>query len=177
MITGIYRRTVIGMNDQPKRIGLIVANVVLFFGPILVMEIVHQIRLRRPVALKPRLELPSMSRSDFDNKVATGSKYVVIDNLVLDLQEFVGVHPGGKFVIEHNVGTDISKFFFGGYSLEGNIGQITPGHNHSVYARMIINDLAIAIFEQDLTPMHETLCLVSEKKSSVHAPDVKVLHM
>ena len=72
------------------------------------------------------------------------------------------MHPGGKFVLEHTVGSDVSKLFFGGYSLEGNIGQITPGHNHSSYARMIVNDLAIAIFEQDLTPGHETLCHVSE---------------
>jgi len=86
------------------------------------------------------------------------------------------VHPGGKFVLEHTVGSDVSKFFFGGYSLEGNIGQITPGHNHSSYARMIVNDLAIAIFEQDLTPGYDTLCHVSEELSTIHAPDVKVLH-
>lgn len=41
VITGIYRRTVIGLNDQPKRIGLIIANVVFFFGPIAILEIIH----------------------------------------------------------------------------------------------------------------------------------------
>jgi cytochrome b involved in lipid metabolism len=30
-------------------------------------------------------------------------------------------HPGGKFVIEHNIGRDVSKFFYGGYSLDGNL--------------------------------------------------------
>ena len=38
-------------------------------------------------------------------------------------------HPGGKFVIEHNIGRDISKFFFGGYSLEYSSGLHT--HTHS----------------------------------------------
>jgi cytochrome b involved in lipid metabolism len=27
-------------------------------------------------------------------------------------------HPGGKFVVEANIGRDISKFFYGGYSME-----------------------------------------------------------
>lgn len=46
---------------------------------------------------------------------------MLIDNLVIDVKDFINVHPGGRFVIRHNVGTDISKFFFGGYALEGNL--------------------------------------------------------
>jgi len=29
-------------------------------------------------------------------------------------------HPGGAFLLEYNVGRDISKFFYGGYALDGN---------------------------------------------------------
>ena len=36
---------------------------------------------------------------------------MILDDLVLDVGEFYKVHPGGKFVIEHTVGTDIAKFF------------------------------------------------------------------
>jgi len=48
-------------------------------------------------------------------------------------------------VIEHCIGTDIAKFFYGGYSLEDNM-KPTPafGFRHSNYARMIANDIAIA---------------------------------
>lgn len=53
-------------------------------------------------------------------------------------------------MLKHNIGRDISKFFFGGYSLENNADKGTVGHNHSVYARMIVNELAIAIFEKEL---------------------------
>jgi cytochrome b involved in lipid metabolism len=76
-----------------------------------------------------------MSRKEFDDAISSGRKLVILDDLVLDVDPFISKHPGGRFVIEHNVGTDISKFFFGGYSLEGNIGKQTPGYNHSPFAR------------------------------------------
>lgn len=176
VITGIMRRTHIGMNDQPKRIALVILNVIFFFGPLIFWEIRHQIRLRNPSALKSDLNLESMSRIEFDTHIANGRKLVVLDNYVLDLGEFISVHPGGKFVINHSIGSDVSKFFFGGYNLEGNLGQITPGHNHSAYARMIVNELAIAHFEKDIPIEINTVCLRSESKSRIHAPDIKVIH-
>lgn len=75
---------------------------------------------------------------------------MILDNLVLDVGAFINEHPGGRFVIKHNIGTDISKFFFGGYSLEGNLNGVSQGHNHSSYARRIVNSLAIAIYERDI---------------------------
>jgi len=45
----------------------------------------------------------------------------------------------------HNIGRDVSKFFYGGYSLEGNLGRAPArGHAHSTFARKIVSDLAIA---------------------------------
>lgn len=72
---------------------------------------------------------------------------VIIDYLVLDVTEFINHHPGGRFVLRRTVGTDIGKFFFGGYSLEENTNSIARGHLHSNYAKMIVNDLAIAKYE------------------------------
>jgi hypothetical protein len=40
------------------------------------------------------------------------------------------------------LGRDVSKFFYGGYSLERNIGATNDpprGHYHSNYARKIVN--------------------------------------
>jgi len=71
-----------------------------------------------------------------------------LDDLVLDVSEFAKWHPGGKFVLEHNKGRDISKFFYGGYNLEGNLtGNPPPGYNHSNYARKIVNGLIVAQFD------------------------------
>lgn len=82
---------------------------------------------------------------EFEDQLKKGMKLMILDDLVLDVSEFYKVHPGGKFVIEHCVGTDIAKFFYGGYSLEDNM-KPKPAYpfRHSNYARMIANDLAIA---------------------------------
>ena len=90
-----------------------------------------------------------MSEQQFDEKVANGKMLWILDDMVLDLSTFVDNHPGGAFAIEQNVGRDISKFFYGAYSLDGNIGR--PGSNnngpyaHSNVARKIANKFAIAV--------------------------------
>ena len=71
---------------------------------------------------------------------------MVVDDLVLDISKFKLSHPGGKFVLEYNVGRDVSKFFYGGYILETSNG-IKP-HTHSNSARYIVNSLAIARLEE-----------------------------
>ena len=53
--------------------------------------------------------------ADIDEQVSLGRPLVIFDNLVLDLKGYQLLHPGGKFNLMHNVGRDISKFFFGGY--------------------------------------------------------------
>ena len=64
--------------------------------------------------------------------VANGTPLVLLDNLVLNVSEFMNQHPGGRFLIRHHIGTDISKYFYGGYALEGNLGRSpAQGHNHS----------------------------------------------
>ena len=40
---------------------------------------------------------------------------MIFDNLVLDLNGYENIHPGGRFNLQHNIGRDISKFFYGGY--------------------------------------------------------------
>ena len=52
VITGIIRRIDIANNDQPKKVGLILGNVVLFVGTLVIGEINHQRRLRTEVKFK-----------------------------------------------------------------------------------------------------------------------------
>ena len=74
-----------------------------------------------------------------------------MDELVLDVSKFMFAHPGGKFVLMQNVGRDISKFFYGGYSLEGNLmPNSSQGHNHSHIAKSIINSLIIAVYDKEI---------------------------
>ena len=69
--------------------------------------------------------------------------------MVLDISKFIDHHPGGKFSLVQNIGRDISKFFYGGYSLENNFGPSpSKGHFHSNYARIIVNDLIVGVYEK-----------------------------
>ena len=89
---------------------------------------------------------------------------MILDDLVLDVSKFIEEHPGGRFVLQHNIGRDISKFFHGGYSLEDNLGGGSParGHAHSSLARMIVNDLAIAKYAPAVQVV-TTECQVNEE--------------
>jgi len=66
---------------------------------------------------------------------------VVLDDLVLDVRSFKSEHPGGQFLIEFNIGRDISKYFYGGYVLENNSGM--KPYSHSNVARSIVNSLIV----------------------------------
>ena len=88
---------------------------------------------------------------------------VILDNLVIDVREFVTYHPGGRFVLQKTVGTDVSKFFFGGYALDS---ESQKGHNHSNYAKSVANDLAIGYFEPEIPASEEIVDF--NKSLSVH---------
>jgi hypothetical protein len=83
-------------------------------------------------------------------------KLWILDDIVLDLSEFRFKHPGGSFVMNHTVGKDISKFFYGGYALDSNSpvpsNKSTPVWNHSNIARKIVNQLAVARYVRARTP-------------------------
>ena len=72
--------------------------------------------------------------------------------MVIDIGPYAYAHPGGAFLLEHNVGRDISKFIYGAYALDGNgndpSGE-TERHAHSNIARKIANRHAIAALKKD----------------------------
>lgn len=96
-------------------------NLGAFFIPLFLGEIFHRIRLYKEDPFT-KVQV-SMSPKEFHDLVNHGRKLVILDELVLDIESFVKHHPGGRFVLNHNIGRDISKFFHGGYSLEGNLGS------------------------------------------------------
>ena len=68
-------------------------------------------------------------------------------------------------MLKHNIGRDISKFFYGGYSMEGNLnGNPEPGHVHTNYARIIVNDLIIGNYEKHIT-VQSTICKINLEKT------------
>jgi len=69
---------------------------------------------------------------------------VILDDLVLDVGDYMDNHPGGRFLLSHNIGRDVSKFFYGGYALDGNISNKAKVHRHTNVARSQVDTLAVA---------------------------------
>ena len=135
---------------------LITGNLLLWLFAILLGEFLLWRRHKQIVLWKNVDE--TMSRDEFESAIANGIPLMILDNLVLNVAEFINQHPGGRFLIRHNIGTDISKYFYGGYCLEGNQGtKPAYGYTHSTVARMIINDLIVAIYEEDI-PSKTMVC-------------------
>jgi len=140
-------------------------NVGIFAGVLIVFEIIHQLFIRKKIPLVANQRV--MKRAEFEQDVwKDGRKYVLIDDLVVDVENFADRHPGGKFLIKHHIGRDISKYFHGGYSLEGNMaGPPRQGHIHSNYAKKIVLELCVARFEgngDDVEPTETAMCRQGE---------------
>jgi hypothetical protein len=101
--------------------------------------------------------------------IAQKREVMLIDNLVLDTHEYGDMHPGGKFVITKNIGRDISKFFYGGYSMVNGPGAERP-HQHSFNALKIAQAMIIGIVEGQQTCSETVLTTVVDKKA-VNAKD------
>jgi len=56
-----------------------------------------------------------MTCSEFIQRVEKGERLVILDDMVIDVSDIESNHPGGSYLITHNIGRDISKFFYGGY--------------------------------------------------------------
>ena len=50
-------------------------------------------------------------------------------------------HPGGRFVIEKNIGREVGKFFYGAYTVESTSMH---AYSHSKYALKVLRSMVIA---------------------------------
>jgi len=68
--------------------------------------------------------------AEFNERIEKKEKLMILDDLVLDVKDYLDDHPGGRFLIEYCLGRDISKFYYGGYALDNN-GKQAKRHMHS----------------------------------------------
>lgn len=87
-----------------------------FFISIILIEGLYQKFNRQEMSFVDPHNL--VTREDFARRIEGGEELVILDDLILDVSAFKSGHPGGRFLIEHNIGRDVSKFFYGGYTLE-----------------------------------------------------------
>lgn len=86
------------------------------------------------------------TEEEFEKEIKDGKQYVIVDDLVVDIGPYAYAHPGGAFLIEYNIGRDVSKFIFGSFALDQNHNDPKAPNNrwnHSNMARKIINRHAI----------------------------------
>ena len=93
------------------------------------------------VIVKP--EIPTISQFQFNNMIKAGKKLVLFNNFVVNVENFMDEHPGTRFVISHNIGKEIGKYFYGAYSLEQDVAPYT----HSSYAASLIKRLTVGKLE------------------------------
>jgi Cytochrome b5-like Heme/Steroid binding domain len=130
-----------------------------FFGCFLLLEIFHRrAGSKHVVFVQPEA---FMTQQEFQSLVSKGRKLVILDDLVLDVESFLTRHPGGQWNISHNIGKDIGKFFYGGYSIDGNeVGNVgKSGVKHSNFARKAVNKLIIARY--GATQSTTAVCLLN----------------
>jgi hypothetical protein len=92
-------------------------------------------------------QIPKMTLDEFNEKIKSGRKLAIMDNYVLDMTSFMNFHPGGKFVLEYNIGRDIGKYISGAYVMENTTYKplrFLHPHSHTKYAFSIIRDMIIA---------------------------------
>ena len=68
-----------------------------------------------------------------------------MNELVLDMGDYIGYHPGGRFVLEKNVGRDISKFYCGSYSILEDLSIVL--HTHGRQADWQVYQMIIGTVE------------------------------
>jgi hypothetical protein len=119
----------------PAQFGVVV-SIVLF------MEINYRFMKKGEDEFEITPNHPTITEKEFDARIENGEKLWILDELVLDVSQYVHQHPGGAFLLNHTVGRDISKFFYGGYALDGNNSdpkQRNTRNTHSNQARKVLN--------------------------------------
>jgi len=82
---------------------------------------------------------------EFHNRVLAGEALVILDDMVLDVAKFQWEHPGGTWSIKNNIGNDISKYFYGGFTMENK--DFYPW-THSNDARRLCNLICLGYIEE-----------------------------
>jgi len=105
-------------NEGEGNFNIGIVHVALYFSLIGALEVAFRIYNKR-VPKPYKVPNASMTLNEFKKRVFEhGEQLCILDDLVLDVKEYMENHPGGRFLISHTVGTDISKFFYGGYALD-----------------------------------------------------------
>ncbi|CAM9649657.1 unnamed protein product [Chrysoparadoxa australica] len=110
-----------------------------------------EINLWRKIALAERataeqLSLKTLTMEEFNDKVLQGEKWVIVNEMVVDIAGYAKVHPGGSKIIKESIGTDITREIKGLRKLVQ--GVFREAHKHSGNAYSVINANVVAFVDK-----------------------------
>jgi peroxidase len=81
----------------------------------------------------------SLTMAEVRAHVRAGSKWIIVSGFVYDIATFVKHHPGGAYLIERHLGSDVTQFFRG----QDRFDESVPAHAHSPRAADILRALCV----------------------------------
>jgi NAD(P)H-flavin reductase/cytochrome b involved in lipid metabolism len=85
----------------------------------------------------------SLTMKDVKRAIRTGNKWVILDGWVFDVTQFLPNHPGGAYLLESAVGSDIGQWFFGREAFSRQVGR----HSHSQRAHNILRGMCVGVLQ------------------------------
>lgn len=105
----------------------------------------------------------SMTIGEVRENVRAGCQWLLIGGYIYDVGPFIKNHPGGAYLLERNLGQDVSALFFGREAYDASV----PAHAHSQLALTLLRKMCVAALKQsesvaswaDAPPMPEANCI------------------
>ena len=86
-----------------------------------------------------------VNRKQINELKTKGKLFVIHENYLCDVSEFINTHPGGRVHLEETLFTDVSRCVTGTVAVNN---KFEP-HDHSYKARMQLMNLAFAELVED----------------------------
>lgn len=152
------------VNYESPVKNLIYVHFAVYLVILAIIEILYRWRYKyTDKGVVKKENVPIITQLQLNTMVRNGRKLVLFNNFILDVESFMDEHPGTRFVIAENIGSDIGKYFYGAYSVEADVAP----HTHSSYASTLITKLTIGKLKQAKSKVESRASIKSEGDQDV----------
>lgn len=88
----------------------------------------------------------SLTITEVRENCRAGCRWVILGGYVYDVGPFLKSHPGGAYLLERCIGSDISQFFYGREAFDSSV----PKQRHSQRAWALLRNMCVAALKQPL---------------------------
>eukprot|EP00611_Tribonema_gayanum_P016477 TRINITY_DN286_c1_g1_i4.p1 TRINITY_DN286_c1_g1~~TRINITY_DN286_c1_g1_i4.p1 ORF type:complete len:1707 (+),score=517.78 TRINITY_DN286_c1_g1_i4:250-5121(+) len=99
-------------------------------------------KYRTKVDISQKMGLPSYSLEQFNDGVMQGEKWVIVNDAIVDVSDYMKVHPGGSKVLKDSIGTDITKDIMGVQPVGQGVMQGSHKHSNKAWLAIQANIVA-----------------------------------